>query len=276
MVQGRCPSDIHAQIDRDSTDTLTLTRRCDVPGSGPHVPPGTGRLQLMGRSWAGPEGIAGRAVRWLDQVNARHPWSHNDYFHSWITANLPDGRRTALDVGCGSGGLVATLAPRFEHVLGTDVDQAMRDAAAQRCGHLGNVRIGSEPLAELDGPFDLITMVAVLHHLEVRDALIEVRRLLSPGGRFLCVGLARPSTPADIAWDLWSVVTNPVIGFVHHPWPSTDGSRQPPFPVRDPSVTYADLRQILDAVLPGAVMRRRVGFRHTIEWTKPSADRPAE
>lgn len=221
----------------------------------------------------GPDGIGGRVVRWLDGVNARHPWSHNDYFHSWILANLPDRRRTALDVGCGRGELVSVLAPRFEQVVGTDVDQDMRTVAARHCDHLGNVRIGSEQLAELDGPFDLITMVAVLHHLDAAAALTEVRRLLAPGGRFLSVGLARPAGPADLAWDLWSVVTNPVIGFVHHPWPSTEGPRQPPFPVKDPALTYAELREIADAVMPGAAMRHRVGFRHTISWTKPPGTR---
>ena len=40
--------------------------------------------------------------------------------------------------------------------------------------------------------FDLITMVAVLHHLPLAPALDQVRQLLAPGGRLLVVGLARP------------------------------------------------------------------------------------
>lgn len=65
------------------------------------------------RTWA--RTYAGGALsRGMARLNARHPWSHNDHFHRWILANLPTGRRAALDVGCGQGGLVASLAPHFE------------------------------------------------------------------------------------------------------------------------------------------------------------------
>lgn len=40
----------------------------------------------------------------MQRLNARHPWSYKDHFHSWILANLPGRCRTALDVGCGQGG----------------------------------------------------------------------------------------------------------------------------------------------------------------------------
>lgn len=222
------------------------------------------------RFW--PELVGPRVIGWLDAVNSRHPWSHNDYFHSWILANLPAERGSALDVGCGRGGLVAALAPRFDRVLGTDIDRRMRDEATRRCGGLGNVRISGEQLSQLGGPFELITMVAVLHHVDVRSALADVRRLLAPGGRFLAVGLARPSSPADQVWDLWSAVTNPVIGFIHHPWPSPDAHRPAPFPVKDPSLTYTELRYLVTDAMPGATMRRRIGFRHTICRTKPTAE----
>ncbi|NGN95441.1 class I SAM-dependent methyltransferase [Nocardioides sp. KC13] len=202
-------------------------------------------------------------------LNARHPWSHNDHFHSWILANLPEHRRAALDVGCGRGELVAALAPRFEAVHGTDRDEEMLRRAGARCAGLPNVTIDGRSWTDATGPYDLITMVAVLHHLDVADALAEVRRLLAPGGRFLAVGLAPPRSAADHLWDLASAVTNPVIGYVKHPWPSTDDPVRP-FPVQDPTVPLDDLREIVLDVMPGAVIRRRLGFRHTIAWTKPS------
>ena len=203
------------------------------------------------------------------RLNARHPWSHNDHFHSWILANLPARRRRALDVGCGRGALVAALSPRFAAVHGTDRDGAMRGQAAVRCSGLSNVTIHDGTWIEDQGPVDLVTMVAVLHHLDVADALSEVHRILEPGGRFLAVGLAPPQSPADHLWDLASVVTNPMIGYVKHPWPSDAGPQAPPFPVKDPALTFDELREIVAAVLPGASMRHRLGFRHTIAWTKP-------
>ena len=205
-------------------------------------------------------------VRW----NARHPWSHNDHFHSWIIANLPEPCRSALDVGCGRGELVAALAAHVGRVMGNDIDQTMREQAAQRCAGLANVAITGDAWTDGEETFDVVTMVAVLHHLDVPQALKEVRRRLNPGGRFLAVGLAHPRTIRDYAWDVASMVTNPIIGYVKHPWLSKAGGLQPPpVPMRDPTLLFDELRRLLDDVMPGAVLRHRLGFRHTIAWTKP-------
>lgn len=212
----------------------------------------------------------GKLASGMARLNARHPWSHNDHFHSWILANLPHQRRSALDVGCGRGELVAALSPYFTTVYGNDVDEAMRQQATSRCSGLSNVTIHDGSWMDVPGPFDLVTMIAVLHHLDVAAALQEARRLLAPGGRFLAVGLAPPSGLVDIAWDLASIVTNPVIGYVKHPWPNTNGVQPPPIPTQDPTMPFAQLQQVVAQVMPGASMRHQLGFRHTIAWTKPT------
>jgi SAM-dependent methyltransferase len=205
----------------------------------------------------------------MARLNARHPWSHNDHFHGWILSRLPDRRRRALDVGCGQGELLAALGSSFDEAVGIDTDAGMRAAAAARCSRLPSVRVSDTPLAALEGPFDVVTMVAVLHHLDAEAALHDVRRLLAPGGRFLCVGLAPPGSPLDLAWDLASIVTNPLIGFVKHPRPSRAAPSPPPYPVADPVLPFAEIQALAEAVLPGARMRHRLGFRHTLEWTAP-------
>lgn len=209
------------------------------------------------------------AAEALHAFNSRHPWSHNDHFHGWILSNLPRHRDMAIDVGCGQGGLVAQLADRFTHVRGTDRDAGMRAEAARRCAALSNVTIDDSQLDQLDGPVDLVTMVAVLHHLDIEQALTQIKRLLTPGGRFLVVGLAAPVSIRDTAWDLASAVTNPLIGLVKHPRPVPGGTQLPTFPVRDPELSFDELRSIVGRVMPGATMRRRLAFRHTICWTKP-------
>lgn len=208
----------------------------------------------------------------MRDLNARHPWSHNDHFHSWILANLPERRRTAWDVGCGRGELVAALAAVFDNVVGTDRDESMREHAMARCAGLSHVTVRGTDLPQMAGPFDLVTMVAVLHHLPVKEALREVRRVLAPGGRLLVVGLAPPRNARDHLWDLASAVTNPIIGYVKHPWPDRTGTQPPPFPVAEPTLSFDEVHQHVTDVMPGAVMRHHLGFRHTIAWTKP-ADR---
>jgi len=70
--------------------------------------------------------------RWLARVNARHPWNHNEHFHGWILGNLPERRRAAIDIGCGTGVLAGKLAPHFAVVTCTDVDAGMAAAAPAR------------------------------------------------------------------------------------------------------------------------------------------------
>ena len=205
----------------------------------------------------------------MRDLNARHPWSHNDHFHGWILANLPERRYVAVDVGCGRGELLARLSPHFDEVWGADIDSAMRQSATSRCAGLPNVAITEDSWTDLANAVDLFTMIAVLHHLDAATALRKVASLLAPGGLFLAVGLAPPRSLVDHAWDLASMVTNPMIGYVKHPWPRSLAVEPPLVPVRDPILPFGELRELVQAVMPGAVMRHRIGFRHTIAWTKP-------
>jgi SAM-dependent methyltransferase len=122
---------------------------------------------------------------------------------------------------------------------------------------------------DLTEAVDLVTMIAVLHHLDATPALRKVARLLVPGGHFLAVGLAPPRSLSDRAWDLASMVTNPLIGYVKHLWPSSVTVEPPAFPVRDPTLPFGELQEVVRTAMPGAVMRHRIRFRHTIAWTKP-------
>ena len=220
-----------------------------------------------------------RPRRWLERVNGRHPWSHNDHFHGWILRNLPARRRRALDVGCGTGVLVAELTNRFAHVTGVDADAGMVGAGRERLATnpRATVRLGT--FADLastadDGAYDLITMVAVLHHLDLRETLQGIPRLLSPGGRLLVVGLALGEAPKDVAVDLVSSLLNPLVGLVKHPRP-VDGSRRvardgPVMPVKDANTTLAEVAAAARAALPGCSVRRRLFFRYSLRWEKPS------
>ncbi|MFD7308279.1 class I SAM-dependent methyltransferase [Promicromonospora sp. NPDC059942] len=160
---------------------------------------------------------AGR--RWLRRVNDRHPWSHNDHFHGWVLRRLPVQRLRVLDVGCGRGLLLSRLRGRFDEVLGVDADADMASIAAERFAGDPSVTVRRARFEEVDGTFDAVTMIAVLHHLPLEAALRHAAELLTPGGRLLVVGLARSDSLADLAWDLPSSLLNPLVGLVKHPQP---------------------------------------------------------
>ena len=187
---------------------------------------------------------------------------------------LPAHRGVALDVGCGRGELLALLAENFDHVRGIDVDAEMREESTIRCAGLRNAAVGAEELEDVPVGADLVTMVAVLHHLDLDSALKQVRRVLRPGGKFLCVGLAPPESVKDHAWDVASMITNPIIGYIRHPWAARGAPEEVSVPMKDPELTFREIRGAVHDVLPGADMRHHLGFRHTIEWTKDRSGLP--
>jgi 2-polyprenyl-3-methyl-5-hydroxy-6-metoxy-1,4-benzoquinol methylase len=177
--------------------------------SHPTLPPPSGDPRPRGLRDVATGEIGRRGLEALNAFNARHPWSHNDHFHSWITSHLPDRRERALDVGCGRGELLGVLAPLLTEVAAIDADADMRTAARSRTATLPNVHVDDALLPDLvetgSGSFDLVTMIAVLHHLELEEALTQVRDLLRPGGKLLVVGLAAPRTARDMAWEAASI-----------------------------------------------------------------------
>jgi 2-polyprenyl-3-methyl-5-hydroxy-6-metoxy-1,4-benzoquinol methylase len=218
------------------------------------------------------------ASRWLARVNARHPWNHNEYFHSWILRNLPARRQAAVDVGCGTGVLAGKLAPRFARVTGIDADEGMVAAASARLADEPRVsimqcRFDAFAAAAAEGDADLITMVAVLHHLDLADTLAWMPRLLAPGGRLLVVSLAKVDSLTDAMVDLMSAAANPVMGLIKHPRPARQADAavagQPVMPVRDPAATVAEVAAAASARLPGTRIHRRLYFRYTLRWDKP-------
>jgi SAM-dependent methyltransferase len=215
----------------------------------------------------------------LAKINARHPWNHNEHFHGWILRNLPARRRTAIDIGCGKGVLAGKLAGHFAQVTGIDRNEGMTAAASARLRDFPQVSIERCDFADFsaaagDGGADLITMVAVLHHLDLDDTLSRIPRLVAPGGRLLVVGLARADSLADLAFDVVSGAANPVMGMIKHPrpvrLPQPTLDEQPVVPMMDPATTLVEIAKAAREHLRGSTVRRRLFFRYTLHWEKPS------
>ena len=98
------------------------------------------------------------------------------------------------DLGCGTGSVVAALAPHVGRVIGVDASDDMLAAARERTRGLPHVDLRNGSLEALpidDATLDAATMVLVLHHLPAPSAALEeAARVLKPGGRLLIVDMA--------------------------------------------------------------------------------------
>jgi SAM-dependent methyltransferase len=97
------------------------------------------------------------------------------------------GARRVLDVGCGEG-QVARLASRLgaTTVVGIDPTWAQVVVARDRASGPSYARSAAAALPFPDGAFDVVVACLVFEHIrDVDDAIAEVARVLSPGGRFL-------------------------------------------------------------------------------------------
>jgi ubiquinone/menaquinone biosynthesis C-methylase UbiE len=96
--------------------------------------------------------------------------------------------RTVLDYGCGNGENSLPLVARGARVIGLDVSNDLLSLARQRLALHGmsdraTFLAGSaHDLPLPDASVDAVMGIAILHHLDLRLAAREVRRVLKPGG----------------------------------------------------------------------------------------------
>jgi ubiquinone/menaquinone biosynthesis C-methylase UbiE len=133
---------------------------------------------------------------------ARSPTLNSAELTERVAAALAPGTGRVVDVACGPGILLPTLARRAERVVGLDFTGATLRLARDRCGDDGSValvRALAEPAPFGAGSFDAAVLRLALHHFEEPErALAEVRRLLRPGGRLVVLDLLAADAP-DVA-----------------------------------------------------------------------------
>ena len=197
----------------------------------------------------------------MPSLTVQPPWNHNTHYHRHIQAAVPPGAERALDVGCGIGVLAGELAERVAHVDALDRDPGVIARARTHATATNIAFVEADFLTFAARDYDLVTMVASLHHLPLEPALRAAAEALRPGGVLAVIGLARTSgvehLASFVAWPVsrWLAATRP--------------HAKVDAPISDPSLTLAEIAAVCARVAPGAVITRRLLWRYTLVWTKP-------
>ena len=112
---------------------------------------------------------------------------------------VPPGCGTAVDLGCGTGAVLARMLPRVRGLIGVDGSARMLEICRRRftpedlaAGRV-SLRIGELshlPLRDREADFACINLV--LHHLsDPAEGLREIRRIMALGGRLFVADFQR-------------------------------------------------------------------------------------
>lgn len=190
-------------------------------------------------------------------------WNSSLHAFEILLRSVPEGSRRGLDVGCGEGETARRLRTRVESVVGIDPDQASIEQAR---AHDDDIEYLLGGLGEVDvaaASFDVVSSVAMLHHVDQVWGLTQLARLVRPRGMLLVVGLARSRSPRDFARD-----ARDAVAIRRHTM--TRGVWETPAPkLWPPPLTYAQTRVVSLTTLRGARYERLPYFRYGLIWRAP-------
>lgn len=152
---------------------------------------------------------------------SKNVWNHNYAYHNWIEKNIKNNS-TVLDVGCGDGTLIWKIRKKCKRVFGIDTDIKTIDIAENN-NKYDNVQFINDDFLKYNFEnikFDYIIFVASIHHMNMENALMKAKKILSNNGKIIIVGLSKPSSITDHLIEILRVLPSFIISKVKRNKPS--------------------------------------------------------
>jgi ubiquinone/menaquinone biosynthesis C-methylase UbiE len=136
----------------------------------------------------------------FDRWASSYDWTFPSFIYQAIHKRLLSyvelpSNTNILDLGCGTGRLLDRLANDFPEIHGTGLDlspQMLRVARQKNRHHprLIYVEGNAESLPFAEGQFDSVfNTISFLHYPHPKQVFSEIKRVISPGGRFYLVDI---------------------------------------------------------------------------------------
>jgi ubiquinone/menaquinone biosynthesis C-methylase UbiE len=152
-------------------------------------------------------------TRWYDaQYRANGTWESNGQYTQVLIDLLRQAgltaanRKTLLDIACGGAFFLEYSQASFKQVFGCDISRVGLDEARARCPQLKLCEANGEFLPFHNQAFDIVTCLGSLEHfLNPSQALVEMRRILKPGGIIMIL------VPINPDWAVYDIQPTEIV-----------------------------------------------------------------
>lgn len=176
-----------------------------------------------------------------------------------------------LEIGCGNGELCRLMAGKSRNIFGVDLSENMIENAEKMSSEKNIKFINADILTCLFEPnsFDYIVSVATFHHLPYSEILEKSKQWLKEGGTLLIFDIYKEKTILDYLVSLVAIPSNIFMNFSKNKvLRKKEDQAMKEHIKHDVYMPLKDIHEIVDSILPNAIIRRHLFWRYSLIWKK--------